>query len=100
METVPESLGPLGKQVWGKLFKEFSPSHLEIINESAAHGSPNSEAYMKVVVVSNSFQGMNILKKHRAVQECLKEEMKGDIHALTIVAKTDEEWAKQGPSAK
>ena len=95
MEQIPDTLGPLGKQVWEKLSKQFTPSHLEIINESAAHGSPNSEAYMKVVVISNNFQGLNLLKKHRAVQECLHEEMKGAIHALTIVAKTDEEWAKQ-----
>ena len=95
MESAPEKLGPLGRTAWEKLSKAFSPSHLEIINESAAHGSPSSEAYMKVVIVSNAFQGMNLLKKHRAVQDCLKEEMVSAIHALTIVAKTEEEWAKQ-----
>lgn len=95
MEKAPDTVGPLGRQVYDKLSKQFSPSYLEIINESAAHGSPHSEAYMKVVVVSNAFQGLTILKRHRAVQDCLKEELKGDIHALTIVAKTDEEWAKQ-----
>jgi len=95
MESVPEKLGPLGRTAWEKLSKTFSPSHLEVINESAAHGSPNSEAYMKVIVVSNAFQGLMTLKRHRAVQDCLKEEMVSAIHALTIVTKTDEEWAKQ-----
>lgn len=95
MESAPESLGPLGRTAWEKLTQGLSPSHLEIINESAAHGSPNSEAYMKVIVVSDAFKGLNTLKKHRAVQDCLKEELKGPIHALTIVAKTIEEWAKQ-----
>jgi len=95
MESAPESLGPLGRTAWEKLTQGLSPSHLEIINESAAHGSPNSEAYMKVIVVSDAFKGLMLLKRHRAVQDCLKEEMKSAIHALTIVAKTEEEWAKQ-----
>lgn len=95
MESAPSTLGPLAQQVWEKLTKEFAPTHLEIINESAAHGSPNSEAYMKIVIVSDSFKGKNILKKHQAVQTCLKEEMQSAIHALTIVAKTEEEWANQ-----
>lgn len=94
MESVPENLGPLGRKAYEKLAKAFSPSHLEVINESAAHGSPSSEAYMKVVVVSNTFQGLLLLKRHRAVQDCLKEEMVSEIHALTIVAKTDDEWVK------
>lgn len=95
MDSAPSGLGPLGLLVWEKLSQQFTPKHLEVINESAAHGSPNSEAYMKVVVVSDAFKGLNILKKHQAVQACLKEEMLSSIHALTIVAKTEEEWAKQ-----
>lgn len=96
MENAPAGLGPLGMLVWEKLNQQFAPKHLEVINESAAHGSPNSEAYMKVVVVSDAFKGLNILKKHQAVQACLKEEMQASIHALTIIAKTEEEWEKQG----
>ncbi len=86
---------PLGNLVWEKLTKEFTPTHIEVINESVAHGSPNSEAYMKVVVVSDSFKGLTTLKRHRALQDCLKEEMQSSIHAITIITKTEEEWVKQ-----
>lgn len=90
-----EALGPMGQQVRKRLLEKFNPSHLEIINESYMHSVPKgSETHFKVIVVSDAFKGWSLIQKHRGVQECLQDEMKTGIHALSIVAKTEEEWAK------
>ena len=101
MQAAKEALGPMGTLVRKKLLEKFTPSFLDIINESYMHSVPKgSETHFKVVVISNNFQGMSHLQKHRSVQDCLKDEMKSGIHALSIVAKTDEEWAKNNTVQK
>jgi len=101
MQGVKEALGPIGQIVRKKLTEKFSPSYLDIINESYMHSVPKgSETHFKVIVISNLFQGQSHLQKHRSVQACLENEMKNGIHALSIVAKTDAEWAKDDTVVK
>jgi BolA protein len=84
-----------------KLRASLSPSVLDVINESANHSVPKgSETHFKVVVVSTAFEGKMPLARHRLVYGALDDEMtkkvageKG-IHALSIIAKTPEEWAR------
>jgi BolA protein len=47
-----------------------------------------------VVVVSPQFEGQALLERHRTVNALLDEELKGGVHALSIVAKTPAQWAK------
>lgn len=76
-----------------KLANEFSPLHLEVINESDNHNVPaGSESHFKVVVVSPVFAGKNLLARHRLINACLEQELKNDIHALAIHTYTEEEW--------
>lgn len=83
-------------QIQDKLNTQFSPSHLEVINESHQHNvPPGSESHFKVIVVSESFQGQLPLPRHRAVNQCLAEELANDIHALSISAFTQAEWEKK-----
>lgn len=43
-------------------------------------------------VVSEAFDGLNTLKRHRLVYACVNDEIaSGELHALTIVAKTPSE---------
>ena len=80
-----------------KIQDELLPHHLEIINESSNHNvPPNSESHFKVIVISDFFEDKNLLKRHRKVNSILKEELKmeGGIHALSIVAKTKDEWSQ------
>ena len=102
MQGIKEAaLGPVGQIVRKRLLEKFSPSFLDVINESYMHSVPKgSETHFKVIVVSNSFQGQSHLQKHRSIQDCLKDEMKSGIHALSIVAKTDEEWNKNNTVEK
>ena len=76
-----------------KLLSHFNPQHLEVINESAMHNVPaGSESHFKVVIVTPMFGGERLIKRHRAVNAVLKEELANDIHALALHTYTQEEW--------
>ena len=92
-KTVPA----VERSMHAKLLKAFAPTHLAVANESSAHNVPRgSETHFKVVVVSPSFQGVTMLERHRSVNSALADELAGPVHALSIVAKTPEQWAKSG----
>lgn len=79
--------------------KTFKPSYLELINESYQHSvAPGSETHFKLIVVSDEFKGKSTIQTHQAIYKLLNSEMgeKRDnkLHALTIYAKTPEEWEK------
>ena len=76
------------------LNRTFSPGHLEVINESYNHSVPKgSETHFKVVVVSQSFEGVSRVDRHRLVNGALADLLKDGVHALTITSRTPAEWA-------
>merc|ERR1712050_92810 len=86
--------GPIYQAIQNKLMEKFNPVHLEIINESYMHNVPKgSETHFKVVVVSEKFNDMKpLIKRHRAINEILAEELKTGVHALSIIAKSPAQW--------
>lgn len=65
-----------------------------MLNESHMHNVPKgAETHFKVVLVSAAFEGKPLLGRHRVVNALLDAELKGGVHALSIVAKTPGEWA-------
>lgn len=73
--------------------KTIEPMHMEVINESHMHSVPkNSETHFKVIVVSSHFEGKTRIHRHRRLNELLKEEMAGPIHALSLKLYTPQEW--------
>lgn len=85
--------------ITAKLTKDLDPTFVQVMNESFMHNVPRgSETHFKVVVVSDRFSGVPLVDRHRMVHSCLQAELAGPVHALAIVAKTPEQWAKQaGP---
>lgn len=74
-----------------KLDTQFSPSYLEVENESHKHaghaGDPGTgESHFRVHIVSDKFEGKSRIQIHREIHDCLDEEMKNGIHALSIQA--------------
>ncbi len=65
------------------------------------HNVPlNAETHFKVVVVSEQFNEMpSLIKRHRAVNTILADELEGPVHALSIVAKTPKQWEKMAEKA-
>ncbi len=70
--------------------------YLEIVDESHKHAghagmkeAPRTgETHFKVIIVSDSFEGKTPIDKHRAVNDCLAQELLEGVHALGIEAKT------------
>ncbi|XP_044128401.1 bolA-like protein 1 [Bufo gargarizans] len=84
---------PVETSIRAKLSENLQPCHLEVHNESHMHAvPPGSETHFKVVVVSDVFGGKSLLQRHRLVNDLLKEELAGPVHALSIQAKTPPQW--------
>uniref|UniRef100_V9LGX4 BolA-like protein 1 n=1 Tax=Callorhinchus milii TaxID=7868 RepID=V9LGX4_CALMI len=88
--------GPVERTVREKLEQALQPSHMEVTNESSGHAvPPGSETHFKVVVVSQAFEGLSAIQRHRLVNGALSEELAGTVHALSIHAKTPGQWAER-----
>lgn len=80
-----------------KLRGRFSGlTHLEVLNESGSHSVPKgSETHFRVVLVAPQFGALNRVERHQAVYDALAEELRTGVHALALVTRTPEEWAKE-----
>tara|TARA_R110002072_G_scaffold1598_6_gene13616 strand:- start:48077 stop:48385 length:309 start_codon:yes stop_codon:yes gene_type:complete len=79
-----------------KLSDGLNLVHLEVLNESHNHNVPaNSETHFKVSLVASAFEGQKLLDRHRQVNELLKAELAGPVHALAIHTYTEAEWLKR-----
>jgi BolA protein len=86
-------MGPVELIINEKLAKAFSPSHLEVINESASHNVPEgSESHFKVIISANFFREKTAVKRHQAIYAELSEELRNPIHALSLHVYSEEEW--------
>ncbi|CAL7940214.1 unnamed protein product [Xylocopa violacea] len=92
MSSIIQS-NPIEGSIKKKLIDSLSPSYIEVINESYMHNVPKgSETHFKVVVVSDLFKDKSLVQRHRMVNKLLQTELEGGVHALSIVAKTPDQW--------
>ncbi len=77
----------------------YSDQIEQSINGAKATVSGDGSKF-EALVISDSFNELSTLKRHKLVYAVLDEYIKsGAIHALTIKAYTDAEWAKQQPQS-
>jgi len=95
------SLGPLATKMTAAITRALAPVHLQLENESSAHGGDAaSESHFKLLVVSAAFDGKSLLDRHRLVNDAVKEGATNiPVHALSISAKTPAQWAAAGGAA-
>jgi BolA family transcriptional regulator, general stress-responsive regulator len=79
-----------------KLTAAFSPSELSVEDESARHAGhagarPEGETHFRVYIVSRSFEGLSRVERHRQINKVLADEVRTNIHALTITALAPQE---------
>jgi stress-induced morphogen len=96
--TVPSSAaagGPVQQLIAERITAALAPVHLEIENESHKHSvPPGSESHFKLLVVSDKFDGVPLLARHRLVQDAVKGgAAELPVHALSIQAKAPSQWA-------
>jgi len=79
-----------------KLQHAFNPAYLKVENETHMHNvPPDAQSHWKVSIVSDQFNGLMLIKRHRLVNEALKEEIQ-KIHALALHTMTPDEWFEKG----
>jgi len=79
-----------------KLSGELEVDYLRVENESHLHNvAPGAESHFKVTIVSNLFDDQMLIKRHRAVNQILQQEMQ-QIHALALHTLTPQEWQERG----
>ena len=73
----------------------LNPSYLELQDDSAlhaGHAGNTGGSHYTVTIVSEVFDGLSLIKRHRLVYEAVGDLMTHDIHALSIQAKTPAEY--------
>ncbi|WP_041767743.1 BolA family transcriptional regulator [Pseudovibrio sp. FO-BEG1] len=76
-----------------KLEAAFKPQLLEVTDESESHRGhggwrEGGQTHFRIKIISTAFEGMSRVAMHRAVNDCVAEEIAGGIHALAIEAKS------------
>jgi len=90
-------MGIIASSIKEKLEQSFTPSQLDVIDESAKHAhhrgahehaaeGGSAESHFHILIVSDKFEGLSRLAKHRAVLDVLKEEV-AQIHAFSLDAR-------------
>lgn len=79
-----------------KLQDAFSPTSIDVIDESALHaghaGAPDGgESHFSVKIVASAFEGMSRVARQRAVYQVLAQEMQNQVHALALEVKAPAE---------
>jgi len=72
-----------------KLTEKFSPTILEVLDESNKHQGhagwrEGGETHFRVRIATSKFDGLSRLAQHRAVFAVLDAELKDRVHALNI----------------
>jgi BolA protein len=75
----------------------FAPQALAVIDDSHQHvghaGARDGRGHFTVEIVSDAFNGLAAVARHRAVYQALGDMMATDIHALSIHAKAPSDVA-------
>ena len=78
------------ERIRSKLAATFAPLECQLVDESHLHaghaGAASGAGHYRLRIVSERFEGLNRLARHRLVYDCLHDMMSSDIHALTIIA--------------
>ena len=79
------------------LHANLSIAHLKITDDSDKHighseVQKSGGGHFSIFVVSEDFKDKTIIQRHRMIYDLLREELKTNIHALSIKAQTEEEF--------
>lgn len=81
-----------------KLQDRLAPSALEVKDESHLHAGhagarEGGESHFRVLIVSDAFEGLTRVARQRLVNDILRDELQGPVHALAMKTLTSAEAA-------
>lgn len=69
---------------------KLAPEAVDLDDESALHaghaGAASGGGHYRLTIVSEQFEGRNLVTRHRLVYDCVLDMMHTEIHALAITA--------------
>lgn len=91
-------MGTVATKIHAALEARFQPTSLQVVDDSARHAGhagarEGGESHFTVHIVSEKFEGLSRVARHRAVYEVLQPLFDAGLHALNIAAKTPQEMA-------
>lgn len=80
-----------------KLETLLAPAALDVKDESRLHAGhagarEGGESHFRIMVVSDRFEGLSRVARQRLVNDILREELAGPVHALAMQTLTPQEW--------
>lgn len=85
-----------------RLTVELQPSSLEISDDSHLHvghaGARGGAGHYTVRIVAPAFANKPLIERHRMIYGALQDMMHGEIHALSIQARSPEELQASQPT--
>ena len=89
-------MGAVADCIRKKLDEAFAPTRLDIQDDSAKHkghsgAREGGESHFSVTIVSDAFTGLNRVARQRLVNDALKDELAGPVHALSLKTLTPDE---------
>ena len=83
------------KEIKQRLEQNLDVHHFEIKNFTGRHLTHELHEggfHLEAVIVSDSFDGLSLIDRHKKVYEAMGELMKHEIHALSMKTHTKSEW--------
>ena len=84
-----------------KLKEKFSPIHIDLVDKSHTHTSPDhietmmdKERLYELTIIAESFKPMTLLERHQSIYKVLDIMNNPGIHGIKITASSPEEWKK------
>lgn len=75
-----------------RIESRLHPISLELIDDSHLHAGHGARGgHYTVRIISDSFEGKNLVQRHRLVYDAVADLMNSEIHALSIRASTPAE---------
>jgi BolA protein len=85
-----ESNQPRLERIRERLVAALEPLECELVDDSASHaghaGAASGGGHYNVRIVSQRFEGLKLVTRHRLVYDSVHDMMHTDIHALAITA--------------
>ena len=83
-------------EIKNRIIENLTSAKVEIIDQSqqhAGHGDPNKGSHFNAIIISDDFDGLNLVQRHQRVYKILGNDMGRRIHAFSMKTFTTQEFS-------
>ena len=82
------------QEIYQIIKTKIDSSHIEILNESHMHSGNRTDTHFKLVVVSEKFKDISLVKRHQLIYKEVADLFNQGLKALALHCYTAEEYDK------